>query len=57
MECDGPRSLRQRHGVEDGDRVSNLLLFGKRNEEEITRRKKYLTDIWRERKKIRQRIQ
>ena len=44
MGCGELRSLRERHGVEDGVRVSDLLLFKEKTEEEITRKKKYLPD-------------
>ena len=48
MECGGLRPLRDRHGVENGDRISDLL-FEEKIEENNP--KKYLTDIFKENRK------
>ena len=42
--------IREIHGIREADEVEELLLFGDQHKKKIERRKKYLEDLWKERK-------
>ena len=50
-ECRGLGGIREIHGIGEADEVEELLLFGDQDKKKIERRKKYLEDLWRERKR------
>ena len=47
-ECHGLRGIREIHGIREADEVEELLLF--RHQDKIEKRKRYLEDLWKERK-------
>ena len=51
-ECSGFGGIREIHGIREADEVEELLLFGDRDKKKIEKRKKYLEDLWRERRRL-----
>ena len=49
MEVGGIREI---HGLREADEVEELLLFGDQDKKKIEKRKKYLDDLWKERKRL-----
>ena len=43
--------IREIHGIREADEVGELLLFGDQDKKKIEKFKKYLEDLWRERKR------
>ena len=57
-ECRGLGGIRKMYGIREADKVGELLLFGDQDKKKIEKRKKYLEDLWRERKRqMRQRCE
>ena len=49
-ECRGLRGIREIHGIREADEVGELLLFSDQDKK-IETNKKYLEDLWKERKR------
>ena len=49
-ECRRLGGIREIHGIRELDKIEVLLLFGDRDKKKIEKRKKYLVDLWKERK-------
>ena len=50
-ECRGLGGIGEIHGKREADEVEELLLFGDREKMKIEKRKKYLEDLWSERRR------
>ena len=50
-DCHGLGGIREIHGIREADEVEELLLFGDQGKKKIEKRKKYLEDLWKERKR------
>ena len=46
----GLGGIREIHGIREADEIEELLVFCDQQKKKIERRKKYLEDLWRERK-------
>ena len=49
-DCHRLGGIREIHGIREADEVEELLLFGDQDKKKIEKRKKYLEDLWKERK-------
>ena len=50
-ECRGLGGIREIHGIREVDEIKELLLFCDQDKNKIEKRKKYLEDLWKERKR------
>ena len=50
-DCRGLGGIREIYGIREADEVEELLLFSDQDKKKIEKRKKYLEDLWKERKR------